>query len=193
MSGTTLATSTAVPGSFQAALPSLGVQTAATTAASTAVPGSFQAALPGLLSSTAAGAPIYFAEAVPAEQVAYPAREVAANYTPVPGSFQEALPGLGVETAASAAPFTAAPGSFQAALPSLLETAGATSLSALDTLRAANSINNLLNPQAIPNIQQQAGLGGGGGQTRGVDYSGLLPANKVRLLPLAEPYRRSLI
>jgi hypothetical protein len=187
--GTTLATSTAVPGSFQAALPSLGVQTAATTAASTAVPGSFQAALPGLLSSTAAGAPIYFAEAVPAEQVAYPAREVAANYTPVPGSFQEALPGLGVETAASAAPFTAAPGSFQAALPSLLSNTAATT-GVLDTLRTANAVRSLLAPQTI---QQQAGLGGGGGQARGVDYSGLLPTNVVGLLPLAERYRRSLI
>jgi hypothetical protein len=38
------------PGSFQAALPGLGVQTAATAAPFTAIPGSFQAALPGLLS-----------------------------------------------------------------------------------------------------------------------------------------------
>lgn len=38
------------PGSFQAALPGLGVQTAASAAPFTAVPGSFQAALPGLLS-----------------------------------------------------------------------------------------------------------------------------------------------
>lgn len=43
------ATSTAVPGSFQAVLPELGVQTAATTAGATAVPGSFAAALPGLV------------------------------------------------------------------------------------------------------------------------------------------------
>jgi hypothetical protein len=47
--GATAATSTAVPGSFQAALPGLGVQTAATTAGATAVPGSFAAALPGLV------------------------------------------------------------------------------------------------------------------------------------------------
>lgn len=40
----------AVPGSLQAALPGLGVQTAATAAPFTAIPGSFQAALPGLLS-----------------------------------------------------------------------------------------------------------------------------------------------
>lgn len=48
--GATAATSTAVPGSFQAALPDLGVQTAATTAGATAVPGSFAAAVPGLVS-----------------------------------------------------------------------------------------------------------------------------------------------
>lgn len=46
---TTMATSTAAPGSFQAALPELGVQTAATTPAFTAAPGSFQAALPSLI------------------------------------------------------------------------------------------------------------------------------------------------
>ncbi len=38
------------PGSFQAALPGLGIQTAASAAPFTAIPGSFQAALPGLLS-----------------------------------------------------------------------------------------------------------------------------------------------
>jgi len=192
--GTTLATSTAVPGSFQAALPGLGVSTAATTAASTAIPGTFSAALPGLLSASAGGAPIYFAEAVPAEQLAYPAREVAANYTPVPGSFQEALPGLGVETAASAAPFTAAPGSFQAAVPSLLAPAATSGIGLTDALRAANSINNLLNP---PKIQQQAGLPQsgllGGGQARGVDFSPLYQNTTVGLLPGAERYRRSLI
>lgn len=37
------------PGSFQAALPGLGVQTAATTAGATAIPGTFAAALPGLV------------------------------------------------------------------------------------------------------------------------------------------------
>ena len=37
------------PGSFQAALPGLGVQTASSMAPFTAIPGSFQAALPGLL------------------------------------------------------------------------------------------------------------------------------------------------
>jgi hypothetical protein len=40
------------PGSFQAALPGLGVKTAATTAPFTAIPGSFQAALPGLLAGS---------------------------------------------------------------------------------------------------------------------------------------------
>ena len=48
------ATSTEVPGSLQAALPELGVSTAASTAGSTAIPGSFQAALPELLSPAAA-------------------------------------------------------------------------------------------------------------------------------------------
>jgi hypothetical protein len=198
--GTTLATSTAVPNSFQAALPNLGVSTAATTAASTAVPGTFNAALPGLLSSTAAGAPIYFAEAVPANELAYPAREVAANYTPAPKSFQEALPGLGVETAASAAPFTAAPGSFQAALPSLLNAgAGLTSLSLLDGLKTAtdvldvaNTIDNLLNPpsnQTQARQQQQQPMSRPQSQ-----FSLPAPRQTVAgLLPLAERYRRSLI
>ncbi len=45
----TLATSTPAPGSFQAALPGLGVQTAATTPGATLLPGSFQAALPSLI------------------------------------------------------------------------------------------------------------------------------------------------
>ena len=45
----TLATSTPAPGSFQAALPELGVQTAATTPGATLLPGSFQAALPSLI------------------------------------------------------------------------------------------------------------------------------------------------
>ena len=192
--GTTLATSTAIPGSLQAALPGLGVSTAATTAASTAIPGTFSAALPGLLSASAGGAPIYVGNAVPANEVAYPGREVAANYTPAPGSFQEALPGLGVETAASAAPFTAAPGSFQAALPSLLAPAATSGIGLTDALRAANSVNNLLNR---PTIQQQAGLPQsgllGGGQARGVDFSPLYQNSMVGLLPLAERYRRSLI
>jgi len=64
-------------------------------------------------------------------------------------------------------------------------------ISAQDALRAANTVKNML---AQPTVQQQAGLlGGGGGQARGVDYSGLLPTNVVGLLPLAEPYRRSLL
>jgi len=187
--GTTAATSTAVPGSFQAALPSLGVNTAATTAASTAIPGSFQAALPGLLAPAAAGAPIYFAEAVPAEQLAYPSTQVGAGATPVPGSYQARLAELGVETAATTAPATAAAGSFQAATPSLLSnTAAATG--ALDTLRTANVLNSML---AQPTVQQQAGLLGGGGQPRGVDFSPLYRNTTVGLLPGAEPYRRSLI
>ena len=186
--GTTLATSTAVPGSLQATLPSLGVQTAATTAASTAVPGTFSAALPGLLAPAAAGAPIYFAEAVPAEQLAYPAREVAANYTPVPGSFQEALPGLGVETAASAAPFTAAPGSFQAAVPSLLGAGGAAGLSLVDAARGVDALKDLTFKPPQPGQQQQP--------IRRPQSQFSLPAPQqtvVGLLPLAERYRRSLI
>lgn len=189
--GTTAATSTAVPGSFQAALPSLGVNTAATTAASTAVPGTFSAALPGLLAPTAAGAPIYFANAVPAEQLAYPATQVGAGATPVPGSLQARLGELGVQTAATAAPATAAPGSFQAATPSLLSNAAAGS-GALDTLRSINSVRNMLTQ---PTVQQQAGLlsGGQASQPRGVDFSPLYQNSMVGLLPLAERYRRSLI
>ena len=196
--GTTAATSTAVPGSLQAALPGLGVETAATTALSTAAPGSFQAALPGLLSTSAAGAPIYFADAVPANELAFPAREVAANYTPVPGSFQEVLPSLGVETAASAAPFTAAPGSFQAAVPFLLDAgAGLTGLSLLDGLETArdvldvaNTVDTLLN-QPSQTQQQQRRVAGG--QPRGVDFSPLYRNTIVGLLPGAERFRRSLI
>ena len=189
--GTTAATSTAVPGSFQAALPSLGVNTAATTAASTAIPGSFQAALPGLLASTAGGAPIYFANAVPAGEVAYPATQVGAGATPVPGSLQARLGELGVQTAATTAPATAAAGSFQAALPSLLSNTAATT-GVLDTLRTANAVRNMLTQ---PTVQQQAGLlgSGGGGQARGVDFSPLYQNTVVGLLPLAERYRRSLI
>jgi hypothetical protein len=63
-----------------------------------------------------------------------------------------------------------------------------------DALRAANSVNNLLNR---PNIQQQTGLPQsgllGGGQARGVDFSPLYQNTLVGLLPLAERYRRSLI
>jgi hypothetical protein len=149
------------------------------------------------LSSTAAGAPIYFAEAVPANELAYPAREVAANYTPAPKSFQEALPGLGVETAASAAPFTAAPGSFQAAVPSLLSAGGA-SLSLLDGLKTAtdvldvaNTIDNLLNPPSnqTQSRQQQQPMSRPQSQ-----FSLPAPRQTVAgLLPLAERYRRSLI
>ena len=125
---------------------------------------------------------------------AYPAVEVAAipNASLAPTSFQAALPGMGIETAASAAPFTAAPGSFQAALPSLL--APTSGIGLTDALRAANSVNNLLNR---PNIQQQTGLPQsgllGGGQARGVDFSPLYQNSMVGLLPLAERYRRSLI
>jgi hypothetical protein len=192
--GTTLATSTAVPGSLQAALPSLGVQTAATTAASTAIPGTFSAALPGLLSTTAAGAPIYFANAVPAEQLAYPSTQVGAGATPIPGSYQARLAELGVQTAATTAPATAAAGSFQAALPSLLAPAATSGLGITDALRAANSVRNLLSP---PTVQQQAGLPQqsllGGGQARGVDFSPMYQNTAVGLLPTAELYRRSLI
>ena len=46
---------TPVPGSFQATLGELGVQTAATMAPATAVPGSFQAALPSLLTAGGTG------------------------------------------------------------------------------------------------------------------------------------------
>ena len=192
--GTTLATSTAIPGSFQAALPGLNVSTAATTAASTAVPGTFSAALPSLLSSTAAGAPIYFANAVPAEQLAYPSTQVGAGATPIPGSYQARLAQLGVQTAATTAPATAAAGSFKAALPSLLAPA-ATSLSLMDVgknlLDAADGLDTLKDltfkpPQ--PGQQQQP--------VRRPQSQFSLPAAQptvVGLLPLAERYRRSLI
>ena len=121
--------------------------------------------------SLAAGAPIVNATPVPAGELAFPAREVAANYTPVPGSFQAALPGLGVETAASAAPYTAAAGSFAAALPSLLTpTASSGLLSVTDALRGANLANQLMGGQqtATGFPQQQAPF-----QPMGVDYSGI--------------------
>ena len=192
--GTTLATSTAIPGSFQAALPSLGVSTAATTAASTAVPGTFSAALPSLLSSTAAGAPIYFANAVPAEQLAYPSTQVGAGATPIPGSLQARLGELGVQTAATTAPATAAAGSFKAALPSLLAPA-ATSLSLmdvgknlLDAVDGLNTLKDLTFKPPQPGQQQQP-------MSRPQSQFSLPAAQPtvVGLLPLAERYRRSLI
>jgi hypothetical protein len=176
---------------YTVAAPSIGVSTLAPQAIG---------ATGGLLAADAAlasgGAPISTATAVPAGQLAYPAVEVAAipNASLAPTSFQAALPGMGIETAASAAPFTAAPGSFQAALPSLLAPAVTSGIGLTDALRAANSINSLLNP---PTIQQQAGLpqaqSVGGGQARGVDFSPLYQNSMVGLLPLAERYRRSLI
>jgi hypothetical protein len=67
----------------------------------------------------------------------------------------------------------------------------ASSKGALDTLRTANAVKNMLTP---PTVQQQAGLlSGGGGQARGVDFSPLYQNTMVGLLPLAERYRRSLI
>jgi hypothetical protein len=122
--------------------------------------------------SLAAGAPIVNATPVPAGELAFPAREVAANYTPVPGSFQAALPGLGVETAASAAPYTAAAGSFQAALPSLLNPAASSGLlSVSDALRGMNLANQLMGggqQTATGFPQQQSSF-----QPTGVDYSGI--------------------
>ena len=186
--GTTLATSTAIPRSFQAALPSLGVSTAATTAASTAVPGTFSAALPSLLSSTAAGAPIYFANAVPAEQLAYPSTQVGAGATPIPGSYQARLAQLGVQTAATTAPATAAAGSFQAALPSLLSAGGTAGLSLVDAARGVDALKDLTFKPPQPGQQQQP--------IRRPQSQFSLPAPQptvVGLLPIAERYRRSLI
>jgi hypothetical protein len=176
---------------YTVAAPSIGVSTLAPQAIGAT--GSLLAADAALASG---GAPISTATAVPAGQLAYPAVEVAAipNASLAPTSFQAALPGMGIETAASAAPFTAAPGSFQAALPSLLAPAATSGIGLTDALRAANSVNNLLNR---PNIQQQTGLPQsgllGGGQARGVDFSPLYQNSMVGLLPLAERYRRSLI
>jgi hypothetical protein len=139
-----------------------------------APPGGTSAPLPPQAagSSLAAGAPIVNATPVPAGELAFPAREVAANYTPVPGSFQAALPGLGVETAASAAPYTAAAGSFAAALPSLLNPAASSGLlSVSDALRGANLANQLMGggqQTATGFPQQQSSF-----QPTGVDYSGI--------------------
>jgi hypothetical protein len=189
--GTAIVGTPGVSTIYTVAAPSIGVSTLAPQAIGAT--GSLLAADAALASG---GAPISTATAVPAGQLAYPAVEVASipNASLAPTSFQAALPGLGVETAASAAPFTAAPGSFQAALPSLLAPAATSGLGITDALRAANSINSLLNP---PTIQQQAGLPQqsllGGGQARGVDFSPLYQNSIVGLLPLAERYRRSLI
>ena len=140
-----------------------------------------QAAAGGGLLAAQAGAPISTATPVPANELAFPAREVA--YTPNasldPNSFQAALPGISVETAASAAPYTAAAGSFQAAVPSLLAPAAAASAFGVsDALRLANQAQGLFGQQP-----QMGGLLGGqrgGGQPMGVDYSGLLALLQAR-------------
>ena len=135
-------------------------------------------------------APIATATAIPAGELAYPSTQIGAGASVVPNSLQARLGELGVQTAATTAPATAAAGSFQAATPSLLSNTAATT-GALDTLRTANAVRNMLTQ---PTVQQQAGLlGGGGGQARGVDFSPLYQNTVVGLLPLAERYRRSLI
>lgn len=58
------------PTSFQAALPGMGIETAASAAPFTAAPGSFQAAAPSLLSGTAASAGIGVGEALRTAAVA---------------------------------------------------------------------------------------------------------------------------
>lgn len=169
-----VALSAAVAGGTQAALSGAeaGADLSGTTGGMTGADYGFQVA-------AEAGAPISTATAVPAGELAFPAREVAANATPVPGSFQSALPGMGVETAASAAPFTAAPGSFQAAVPSLLAPAAAAGAMGVgDALRIANQAQSLFGQQP-----QMGGLLGGqraGGQPMGVDYSGLLSLLQAR-------------
>lgn len=59
-----------------------------------------------------------------------------------------------------------------------------------EALRGASLANSLLNKPELP---QQQGLLGGGGQPRGVDFSPLYQNTMVGLLPTAERYRRSLI
>jgi hypothetical protein len=146
-----------------------------------------QAAAGGGLLAAQAGAPISTATPVPANELAFPAREVA--YTPNasldPNSFQAALPGMGVETAATTAPFTAAPGSLAAA-------GGLTGAAALAAegggLLGAAGVGDALQMAAVGNAlfgkQPQMGglLGGqrGGGQPMGVDYSGLLSLLQAR-------------
>ena len=156
-----------------------GFQVAQDTANLAGTTGGMLGADYGFQVAAEAGAPISTATAVPAGELAFPAREVAANATPVPGSFQSALPSMGVETAASAAPFTAAPGSFQAAAPSLLApTAAAGAMGVGDALRLANQAQSLFGQQP-----QMGGLLGGqraGGQPMGVDYSGLLSLLQAR-------------
>lgn len=146
-----------------------------------------QAAAGGGLLAAQAGAPISTATPVPANELAFPAREVAytPNATPVPGSFQSALPGLGVETAASAAPYTAVPGSLAAA-------GGLTGAAALAAegggLLGAASVGDALKMAAVGSalFGQQPQMGGllggqrGGGQPMGVDYSGLLALLQAR-------------
>ena len=133
----------------------------------------------GFQVASEAGAPISTATPVPANELAFPAREVAANATPVPGSFQAALPGMGIETAASAAPYTAAAGSFQAAVPSLLAPAAAASAFGVsDALRLADQAQSLLGEQ--PQVGGLLGGQRGGGQPMGVDYSGLLALLQAR-------------
>lgn len=59
----------------------------------------------------------------------------------------------------------------------------------MSALQAAGALGSLLGQPALPLVSG----GGGGGRTRGVDFSPLYLNSLVGLLPLAERYRRSLI
>lgn len=126
-----------------------------------------------LLGTSQTPAPIDVAKPIPAVEAQYPAVEVAPTYTPVPGSLQQALPEFGVATQATTPPYTAVPGSFDAAVQGgLLSTAGtASTISATDALRVADTISKLTQQQPQQQQQQDPGTIRPFGS---VDYSGLL-------------------
>jgi len=132
-------------------------------------------------------APISTAEAVAAGSLAYPGVEVAPTFTPAPGSLQATLPSLGVETAASAAPFTAAPGSFQAATAGGLLSSTSSGIGikeAIDAVRAANAVKNLLGqPTAqIPQMRRQMIQPQGAVQYPSLDLLRMQPIQRQSLL-----------
>lgn len=151
------AASTAVPGSFAAALPELGVTQAA---GATAIPGSFAAETAGLLGATgAASAPLMSAteaaasnidpallETMSQEQVA----QTAIN-SPYYAAAQSNIDPALLESM-SAAEVASAPVLTSAVLPETLAVAPSLGLKqAVDAARAANSLRNLLGQ---PTVQQ---------------------------------------
>ena len=164
-------------------------QATAQTAATMALSGATESAIANQLGSGSLfnNAPIEtrnLSEYPSATETAYPAVPVEQTYTPAPGSFQETIAGRGVQTQASQAPFTAAPGSFGAAVSPTATAAGygllsqhSPRLSLQQALRGANLANQLLNPPEQPDMFMDQG---GGMQTQGVDYSGLLGLLQAR-------------